>query len=233
MVNGQRVQTDGQTEFEHGTATDLALDLRVEVAGTVNNFGILIAEKVTFRSQEGGEVGIKGEVDSVDTNNSTVTVFGLTIYVDSNTELKDESTSELRPFNLGDLVIGDFIEVGGFVNNLGDIVAVKLERKDDPGAGKDELKGPVDSENPDTSLEILSINVDVNGATAFKDSDDNSITAAEFFIAISTTTLCYICWNRNSTPSHLGSNTEKLVFGKVLSCLVNFLYKCSSLLPNF
>ena len=48
VVNNQRVQTTVQTEYEHGTASNIAVNVRVEVKGSVNSSNILIAEKIEF-----------------------------------------------------------------------------------------------------------------------------------------------------------------------------------------
>ena len=179
-VNGFRVQTTAETEFEHGTSNDIALNERVEVEGEVNGSGILIADSVEFKSFQESDVKLEGYVEAVSTANSTLTIFGLTVEVGPGTLFKDESVLEERYFDLSDIQAGDFVEIGGFVNNTGDIVAVKVERDDDQGPGNSELEGAVDSDNPLTSLVILSVDVDVSGAT-FEDSDDNSISAAVFF----------------------------------------------------
>jgi hypothetical protein len=48
-VNGQRVFTDGATVFENGTSVDIAINVRVEVEGTVDENSILIANEVEFK----------------------------------------------------------------------------------------------------------------------------------------------------------------------------------------
>ncbi|MDO8281563.1 MAG: DUF5666 domain-containing protein [Thermodesulfovibrionia bacterium] len=185
MVDGQRVQTNSGTLFEYGTVNDIALNIRVEVEGTVNADGSLVADKIEFRGLQTGDVSLEGNIEAVNAGNSTVALFGLTVHVDSNTIFKDESLQGLRSFNFTDLHAGDFIEIGGFISSSGDIIAVKLKRSDDPGFGNDEIEGPVDSENPDASLVILGINVDVTGA-AFTDANDNNVNASAFFNIIRT-----------------------------------------------
>jgi len=48
-LNGLRVQTGAGTTYTNGTAADIAINKRVEVEGTVDSNGILIAAKVEFR----------------------------------------------------------------------------------------------------------------------------------------------------------------------------------------
>lgn len=49
-VNGQRVRTNAGTEYEHGSPSDIAVNRRVEVEGTVDSNGILIASEVEFHT---------------------------------------------------------------------------------------------------------------------------------------------------------------------------------------
>ncbi|MFQ5901245.1 MAG: DUF5666 domain-containing protein [Thermodesulfobacteriota bacterium] len=163
-VNGQSVQTNSLTIFKNGTPADIAVNIRIDVEGTVDGNNILIADEVEFRSLASRDTKIEGTVENVDTLNSTVTVFGITVTVNNSTIFKDESRYELRPFNLADVQTDDFLEIKGLVDSSGAVIAIKLERKDDPGPAENSLKGPVDSEDDsNSSLEILGVTVDVSG----------------------------------------------------------------------
>lgn len=50
-VNGQKVQTNGQTEFT-GDPDTIALDVRVEVKGTINDDGVLVASAVEIEDTD-------------------------------------------------------------------------------------------------------------------------------------------------------------------------------------
>lgn len=45
----RRVRTDARTEFENGTAADIAVNARLEAEGIVDNDGVLVAREVEFR----------------------------------------------------------------------------------------------------------------------------------------------------------------------------------------
>ena len=49
LVNGMSVEVTGETQFETGSEADLALNLRIEVSGTVSN-GILVAEEIEIKN---------------------------------------------------------------------------------------------------------------------------------------------------------------------------------------
>lgn len=55
-VNGQPVQVTSETRFEDGASPDgIALNVRIEVEGTVNASGVLVAEEISLESGEDGE----------------------------------------------------------------------------------------------------------------------------------------------------------------------------------
>jgi Domain of unknown function (DUF5666) len=53
-VNGQPVSATDETVFEHGTQAGLALNVRLEVEGTLNDKGVLIAQQISLENEDGG-----------------------------------------------------------------------------------------------------------------------------------------------------------------------------------
>ena len=127
-VNGISVNASGST-FEHGTVSNLGNNVRVEVEGTIDSNGVLIARKVEFKS--GGSVGsgsdhdgyeeIKGYVSGKDPVNNTFTIGNLLIYVTNSTIWKHTTFSSIQ--------IGDYLEVKGFIDNQGRYIAIKVEKE--------------------------------------------------------------------------------------------------------
>ncbi|NOY39101.1 MAG: hypothetical protein GXO95_02380 [Nitrospirae bacterium] len=184
-VNGLRVYADDRTVYENGLQGDVAVNVLLEVEGTVNDAGVLLAEKVEFLSHEETEIGIEGAVEQVDPQNSTVTVFGIEITVNSSTIFNDELD---RSFSFDGIRVDDHLEVGGFVDDSGRVVAVKVEREY-PSEPEYSLSGPVDvgSESA-SSFSILGVEVDVSSqGVTFEDESDNAITADDFFALIDDT----------------------------------------------
>src|SRR6266702_5631525 len=86
VLQGQGVTTDANTQFVlHGVA--LGLNVEVDVQGTVNASGTLVAKKVELRPQSLGLV--RGIVDSVAAASNTVSVLGVTVTTSASTELDD------------------------------------------------------------------------------------------------------------------------------------------------
>lgn len=182
LVNGLSVALTDTTTFENGTRSDIDINVRVEVEGRVNSSSILVASKVQIKFKEDSDVRLDGNIESVNTVNSTINLLGKTVTVTVNTSFNDK-VSNLRPFSINDIIVGNFVEVRGFQDSAGSIVAAGVERDNDNG--EDSLRGPVTAETPNTGLTILGITVNVGGAGfEFEDENDNNISAGDFFARV-------------------------------------------------
>ncbi len=176
-VNGQPVQTSSATEFKNGSSSDIGVGVRLEVEGTVDANGVLIAREVSFHDER---VEIEAEVQSVDTASNSVTLLGITVTASSLTEFDDNSNSNTEPFSLGDIQAGDFLRIRGHLDN-GNVIAERIERRNPEDQVL--LQGPVDSvSNPD--LVILGVTVQTDSGTQFEDANEILITQAQFFVQV-------------------------------------------------
>ena len=171
-VNGIPVTTNASTEYERGSAADLALNVRVEVEGEANSSGVIVADEIEFEQE--GELRIAGLVEDV--QGDRLTVLGIEVLVDAQTEFDDQSDQDVQNFDLSDVNVGDYVEIRGF-EDMGAFNATRLERDDDPG--EVELRGFVDAVN-DPEFTILGVTIQTNSSTDFED-DDVQIGAGEFF----------------------------------------------------
>lgn len=174
-VSGIPVTTTSSTEFEDGSRADLALDRKVEVEGSVNAAGILVAEEIEFKRE--GVIRIGGLVEDVQADN--LTVLGLQVFTNVGTEFDDDSDLDIESFDLGDVNVGDYVEIRAFDDSANSrLVATRLERDDD----EDEvfLRGVVESVN-DPEFAILGVTIRTNAGTEFEADDDSEISAGEFF----------------------------------------------------
>ena len=181
-VSGFPVTTTGSTVIEGPGA--LALDVRVEVEGEVNAAGVLVADEIEIKPVN--RIEIDGLVDAVDVARGSLTVLGITIFVEASTRVEDQSDLDLTPFGLADLAAGDYVEVRGSEQSDGSVLASRLEREDRPDdlQGETRLQGPVAEPivaPPDGRFAILGVTVQTDGETEFDDSGD----AASFFATLS------------------------------------------------
>jgi mono/diheme cytochrome c family protein len=175
-VAGRPVTTTAGTAYLGGTAANLGPNVKVEVEGTINASGVLVAAKVVFKRS--GSVEISAPVEAVDAAAGTLRALGITVMVNSSTRVEDHEGDD-QFFAFGDLRVGDWVEVRGYPDGSasGRVVATRLERDD---AGDEvELRGPAgDLQQP--RFRILGVAVETTPATEFEDSDQ-AIDAATFF----------------------------------------------------
>lgn len=178
-VNGQPVTTTSGTRFHNGTASSIALNSRIEVEGTTNAKGVLVADKVSIEPHT--EIEVSADVQAVDTANGTLTLLGQQFTVDSNTVYRDESSMQARFFRIKDIAIGDRLDVRGYLSG-GTRVATRVERSNPLAGAPVELKAKVSSVNsPD--LLMLGMTVGTDAATAFR-MGETATTSAAFFAKV-------------------------------------------------
>lgn len=177
-VAGFAVTTNGSTTYVGGTASDLGLNIKVEVEGDVDANGLVTATKVDIRRAKA--VRVTADADSVDSANNSMVVLGITVSVDALTRLEDKSNADVDPFRLSDLNAGDYVEVRGgeFPAGSGDILATIFEREDPDTEAI--LQGFVESIN-DPSYTLLGVTITTNGGTIFRDENDVVLSADDFF----------------------------------------------------
>lgn len=172
------ITIDDDTEFENGEESSLALGIKVQIEGVANGNGAILAQEITL--QPTGTIRAEGNIEALDIVAQTVSVLGVTYQIRALTELEDESSAEVEPFGLGDLGIGDEIEVRGYQDGSV-VVATSLEREDPEDRAR--LRGLVSNiDAANNSFEIQGVSISVqDGITQFEDDDENLLSLSEFF----------------------------------------------------
>lgn len=152
VLNGQTVLIDSGTEFENGSAAAITVDALLEVEGSLNADGKLVADEIEFRNES--SIKIKAPLQAVDATASTITVLGQTVSVNAQTMVDAEHeicTASMPPVctvvnnaSLDLLKVNDWVELHLALAN-GKLVAAKLELEDDDvdASAKVKLQGPV------------------------------------------------------------------------------------------
>ncbi len=177
-VAGFPVTTTTQTVYEGGTEADLGLNIKVEVEGSINASGVLVADKVDIRRAKA--VRATALIDSIDAAAGSVVVLGITVKTDDLTRFEDKSSADVDPLTINDINAGDYVEVRGdeFPAGSGEILATIFEREDaDPDSG---LQGFVET-IADPNFTILGVTIETNGTTEFREENDAVISSADFF----------------------------------------------------
>jgi hypothetical protein len=177
-VSNTHIITDENTEYKFGSVDSLMLNVQVKVKGEYNGAGDLLAQKIHL--QQRSNLSMEGTVEAIDLDLRTVTVLGVEFMVTSQTIMKDESDHAERFFNLSDLVLGDSVELKGFIDTDGNNIATKMQREKDDPEGNIELKGAV-SNIANFSFDILGVSVNTDETTLFEDINGDNVSQATFF----------------------------------------------------
>lgn len=191
-VQSQRVVTTPSTQYFGGTEASLALGVKVDVRGTVDAGGNLVADQVTILATNA--IRAEGPLTSVDAVGLTASLLGVTFTIRDGTSLEDDSAANVEPLTLANLSAGDYVELRGFLD--GDtLVAVRLERDDFDARAR--LRGPVTAVDvAGTALTILDVAVDGQvGVTSYEDLDDSALTEAVFFDRVSVGDFVKATWD--------------------------------------
>jgi len=175
IIDDVPVATDGMTVFVGGGPANLTGNTSIEVTGTFDNDGTLVADRVLIH---GTRIRIHGAVDAAAAN--SVTVLGVTASIDAATNLSDESSAKMKPLVPTDIHAGDYLEIRSFRDPsvITPFLAERVKRTD--GDNDVRVQGFVTSV-ASTTLDVLGVSVHVNSHTDYFDAADKKITATDFF----------------------------------------------------
>jgi hypothetical protein len=158
--------TNAATVFEPCPLLSL---IQVEVEGSFDSNGTLVASEI--RCDRSNPVRIAAVVDSASAATSSFVTLGITVKTDALTRMEDRSSARVHPFDVSDLVIGDYVELLGIDSPAasGEVLASFVERRD-PETRTD-LRGPVQrwvsgpQPGEEVRFRILGVTVTMNSAT--------------------------------------------------------------------
>lgn len=126
-VNGVRYDTSRASVYkddDRATENDLRIGQIVRVRGSVaEDGGSGRADRIDF------DDNVEAPIDSIDLTNGVMVALGQTVLVSGDTSFDDD----ISPRSLAGLAVGDLVEVSGFVDSTGRILATRIERDDDGG----------------------------------------------------------------------------------------------------
>lgn len=182
QVAGMHVTTTAATTYEHGTVADLADGVAVRVKGKIDAAGVLVASRIGFEVEN--TVRIVAQVSSVDAAGGTLALLGLDVATDEFTRFEDDSALDLREFDLGDVAVGDWLDVRGYEQPAGSgtVVATRVERID--AQEQVRLRGPFQA-TVEPDFAILTVTVTTSDSTVFRlesaEPPGDKLTREQFF----------------------------------------------------
>lgn len=144
------VLINSSTQYEGGTAADLADGIAAKVNGVFDENKNLVAKRIKLIFQVKFED--EGIVTAVDVAAKTLIVNGTTYEMSDDTFVQDDSVLKMRYFNLADVKLGDRVHVRGYklLKENNKLVATRVIRQKAPempskAPARMEIKGKVQS----------------------------------------------------------------------------------------
>lgn len=134
-VNGQPVSWDASTRFVGLTATDLLLDMAVEVEGRIAGDGTLQASRIALRHARGMPgMAWKGTLTALDATQKTFVLLGSTFVVDQASMLLGDrdAANHQSTMAFALLNVGDAVEVEAILQVDGTLRVLRLKRTPPP-----------------------------------------------------------------------------------------------------
>jgi len=171
LVAGQTVTTGASTDFENGSSEDMDNNIEVEAEGH-NASGVLLADKIKFKRPK-----IRFITDNMnyDSGAGTLTMYGKIVVLNDLTDIRGDAATSTR------------LEMRGYVDSAGNIIAERLEDGGNNNSGRDILQAVVEVENETAStltfLEDIVADLSDPGVE-FHNDNEAVILRAEFFGAV-------------------------------------------------
>jgi hypothetical protein len=181
VLRGFTVQHGAGTQFENGNSANLQPGTQVEVEGVVDANGVIQADEVDIDGEDEQNLAIKleGNVQNVNEADRQLTVFGLVVNTKDTTLIKDDLDDSSSSFGLGDLQVGDFVEIRAFIES-GRIVAGRIERDEDEG--RQILQAPLDSKDLNSHTLVIAgitVNTDITQRSVSFESGEDDVETDE------------------------------------------------------
>ena len=176
VLGGLTVVTNMSTQFLFGTPDQIAAGVRLEVEGTINSSGNLVATKVKF---EDNDARIIGTVFAKGANSLTMLdLNGVVVTVTNQTSLEDDTSN--NPFSFADILVGNYLEIRGFIGSNAAFIATEIER-DNPDQDA-RIRGVVSAFDATArTVTVLGQTLNTNGQTTYEGLNDQVIGSAAFF----------------------------------------------------
>lgn len=141
-VNGNKLITNVQTNFENGTAADLILGAQIEFKA-VRSGSDWLATSISFEQDDDNR--LEGAITAIELTSGgnliatgSIQIGSTLIKTNATTRYEDKGDSSLRRFGLANLMVGDYLRVTGFTQG-NDFIATKIERRKFENTGDEEF----------------------------------------------------------------------------------------------
>ncbi len=184
-INGNAVATNSNTQYANGVVSDIAVNTRVLVIGTLDASGVISADSIRFILPS--DIAVEAIVNAIDIDNNSFEVLGRTVVVDAFAIFQDSSSANIQSLSLSNIATGDRLKITG-QNNGQTINAARIERVDAiVNNALSTLEGTVEDSiaSPQFSIAGLVINTDsLQDLSGFSQGGITPITSSAFFASL-------------------------------------------------
>jgi len=183
IVDDYLVAIGPDTAFTGGGPANFGIDSRVEVVGSFDATGNLVAESVRIH---GARIRVEGEISAID--GGALTVLGIDSSVDAGTKLVDKGPLRLDDLTMADLYVGDRVEILSVpVVDAAMPVPASLVRRTE--ADQDVVAQAFVSDVGAGRLSLMGAEVRWNRKTNFRDRNGARISEERFIASLAEGTL--------------------------------------------
>lgn len=163
--DGPLLVTISGTSFLRGSASTgsgiVVPGARLEVEGAVQADGSVAALKISVETEK--TVRLEGDLTSVNAVNGSLVLNGVAVTTFAGTSYRDSRNPPVSPLAFAGLAVGDHLQVYGFQDGSGRVIASQVERFDSNSDNL--LQGPVSAVNAASSqLTMLGVTVSAQPA---------------------------------------------------------------------
>lgn len=206
FIENQAVSTNSSTEYTHGQVSDIAAAIHLSVYGSLDANNILMASKIRFDGE--GDLEFSGIVEIVNADSRQVTIMGKNIQTDLNTKFKDESSAQVRNFDLSFVNVGDRLNIEAFTPSNSDMpIAREVTRGDESTNQGEVLRGMV-SEINQPQFVVNGVTVKTSSATDFEANDNRGINLDQFFTQLTVNSNVKIKGSLDTNGDMLAASVE-------------------------
>jgi hypothetical protein len=206
-VYGLPISTNSQTLLSRSAGVVGALDKvginkTVIVNGHTNKKGVLAADELTFIS-DSSKLSMTGFIESIDIENKTVAVFGVTFLLDELiSSIKDKKGDDsTREMNFKDFIVGDYIFLESYRKTNNEHIIWELQRTpfDLLGTFDLSMKGVVfGSDETLGVIDLIEHHIETDSNTSYIDISNKAISKQAFFSQILTKNISLLIYGEKT-----------------------------------
>jgi len=171
-IDSASFDIDGNTLDDSKPNLGLGIGMVVRLEASDNGDGTGVASTVFYDDSIEGPVATVSADPTGNLNLKQIVVLGQTVIINATTTTFDGISFGDDPADTSAITVGDVVEVSGFVDQDGSILATRVEKKGSLSSGNDvevELRGTISGLTPDVSFSLAGVTIHITQPFSLKD----------------------------------------------------------------